>query len=93
MRKNACQSSLPVAVLFAENFIGEEMEKPLDKKMLFDYIRGSRFFFSCIQRLLGEREGIFADAAGMQRAGVAQLAEYKLPKLGATGSNPVTRSM
>ena len=26
-------------------------------------------------------------------AGVAQLAEYKLPKLGVTGSNPVTRSI
>ena len=27
-----------------------------------------------------------------QRAGVAQLAEYKLPKLGVAGSNPVARS-
>ena len=26
------------------------------------------------------------------RAGVAQLAEYKLPKLGVAGSNPVARS-
>lgn len=26
-------------------------------------------------------------------AGVAQLAEHKLPKLGVTGSNPVTRSI
>ena len=27
-----------------------------------------------------------------QRAGVAQLVEYKLPKLGVAGSNPVARS-
>lgn len=27
------------------------------------------------------------------RAGIAQLVEYKLPKLGVAGSNPVARSM
>ena len=27
------------------------------------------------------------------RAGIAQLAEYKLPKLGVAGSNPVARSI
>lgn len=30
---------------------------------------------------------------GIRRAGVAQLAEHKLPKLGVAGSNPVARSM
>jgi hypothetical protein len=28
----------------------------------------------------------------LRRAGVAQLVEYKLPKLGVAGSNPVARS-
>ena len=31
-------------------------------------------------------------AAGKQRAGIAQLVEYELPKLGVAGSNPVARS-
>ena len=29
----------------------------------------------------------------MEGAGIAQLVEYKLPKLGVAGSNPVTRSI
>ncbi len=43
-------------------------------------------------RYCSEHTSVIICSQVNQRAGVAQLVEYKLPKLGVAGSNPVARS-